>query len=691
MFHGQRRWSVAAVAGALLAVLLSTVISPMSPATRADAAVAVNFDPGYIISDDLFYTASAMSESEIQNFLDTKIGTCLNTLCLNVLKIDTSTTTLGFGTCSTYVGAAAESAARMIYKVQQACAISAKVLLVTLQKEQGLVTSKAPSEGTLRKALGQGCPDTAQCDSAYYGFFMQVFSAARQLAWFGNPAGSHTSIKVGQANSVRFHPNAACGSSSVVIQNRATAALYYYTPYQPNAAAMANLGGPGDTCSAYGNRNFWVYYSNWFGAPNGGSSPIGGINLLAADSGEIRVQGWTIDPDTAVPVAVHVYVDGRGAALTTADINRPDVGAAYPGYGNAHGIDVLVAASTGAHRVCAYAINVSGGSGNTELGCAYITIVNRSPFGGMNAFSTNYSGEITVQGWTIDPETSASLDVHVYVDGVGAATTRADVNRPDVGRNQPGFGDRHGIDVSFAASAGVHNVCAYAINKDRGQNTLLGCQTVAVQDMSPFGGMNVTTADRSITVEGWTIDPESSESLVVYVYVDGIQIGAPAADVRRPDVERAYPAFGPNHGLSYTAAVDAGVHEVCAYALNVGRGENTRLGCQTVTVKDFSPFGGITVTPSAGLATITGWTIDPDTAEPILVHVYMDGVGVAITTANVNRPDVGRAYPTSGNNHGIQVAIAAAPGNHTVCAYGINVGLGANKLLGCAATTVPAS
>ena len=691
MFHSSRRWSLGGIAGIILTVLVATLLAPMTPAPRAEAAIAANFDPGYIISDDLFYGTNAMSEAEIQNFLDEKIGTCRNTLCLNVLRIDTVTTTLGFGTCSTYVGAAAESAARMIYKVQQACAISAKVLLVTLQKEQGLVTSKAPTESILRKALGQGCPDTAQCDSAYYGFFMQVFSAARQFAWYGNPASSHTSIKVGQTNAVRFHPSAACGSSSVTIQNRATASLYYYTPYQPNAAALANLGGTGDACSSYGNRNFWVYYSDWFGSPNGGKSPIGGMNLVAADSGEIRVQGWTIDPDTAAPVAVHVYVDGVGAAITTANINRPDVGAAYPGYGNNHGIDVLVAASTGTHRVCVYAINVAGGSGNTELGCDSITIVNRSPFGGMNAFSPNYSGEVTVQGWTIDPDTSESLDVHVYVDGIGTTRTVADVNRPDVGRAHPGFGDRHGINVTFAASAGARNVCAYAINKDRGGNSLLGCQIVNVQSMSPFGGMNVTTGDRALTVQGWTIDPDTSDPLAVHVYVDGVQVGSPAANVPRPDVQRAYPAFGPNHGLNFTTAVEPGVREVCAYALNVGRGDNSRLGCQTVTVKDHSPFGGINVTPSAGLATVTGWTIDPDTSAPISVHIYMDGVGVAIASANVNRPDIGRAFPASGPNHGINVALSATPGTHTICAYGINVGLGANKLLGCESTTVPAS
>ena len=253
-------------ASALILVVATLIGSILfSEPDRADAFSGADFDPGYIISDAQFYATDVMSQGQIQAFLEAQIGSCSNSLCLNVLKVDTPTTTLEFGTCATYSGEAGEPAARIIYKVQQACAISAKVILATLQKEQGLVTSKAPTSGVLRKAMGQGCPDTAQCDSAFYGFFIQVLSGARQLAWYGNPQGSHTSIKVGQLNSVRYSPTASCGSSNVQIRNRATASLYYYTPYQPNAAAMANLRGSGDACSSYGNRNFWVNYTTWFG------------------------------------------------------------------------------------------------------------------------------------------------------------------------------------------------------------------------------------------------------------------------------------------------------------------------------------------------------------------------------------------------------------------------------------------
>jgi hypothetical protein len=57
-----------------------------------------------------------------------------------------------------------------------------------------------------------------------------------------------------------------CGSSIVNIQNRATQALYNYTPYQPNAAALAAGWGQAPPCGSYGNRNFYLYFTSWFGS-----------------------------------------------------------------------------------------------------------------------------------------------------------------------------------------------------------------------------------------------------------------------------------------------------------------------------------------------------------------------------------------------------------------------------------------
>lgn len=275
MMRVSLRRRLVAMAVAVIASTAALVGVPaLTTSTPARAFTGSDFNPGYIVSDYQFYSRDAMTEAEIQAFLDAKIGGCTNGLCLNVLKVDTSNRPAD-NMCSVgYTGAPAEPVSRIIYKVQYSCGISAKALLVTLQKEQGLVTKKAPTDGALRAAMGYGCPDTAACDSTYYGIFNQLYQAARQLKRYGLGAPDNISFRyfpVGGVSSVRLSPNAACGSTSVYIQNKATAALYYYTPYQPNAAALANLGGTGDGCSSYGNRNFWWYFYNWFGNPLAGA------------------------------------------------------------------------------------------------------------------------------------------------------------------------------------------------------------------------------------------------------------------------------------------------------------------------------------------------------------------------------------------------------------------------------------
>src|SRR5690606_31566027 len=143
--------------------------------------------------------------------------------------------------CGAYAGADDESAARIIFKVARACGINPRVILVTLQKEQGLVTSTKPSATAYRAAMGHGCPDTAACDSRYYGFFNQVYGAAWQFKRYANPPGTSqhfTWYAPGKTWNILYHPNRDCGTKAVYIENQATANLYYYTPYQPNAAAL---------------------------------------------------------------------------------------------------------------------------------------------------------------------------------------------------------------------------------------------------------------------------------------------------------------------------------------------------------------------------------------------------------------------------------------------------------------------
>jgi LysM repeat protein len=235
--------------------------------TRFMLPLGSSFDPGNLISDAEFFRSASMTVEEIQAFLEQRNPDCRGGFVC--MKDFTETTFSRDQTvlCNAYEGAENETAAQILHKVSAACGVSVEALLVLIQKEQSLVTLSAPSAIRFERATGYACPDTAPCDSQFFGFYNQVYNAAKQFKRYSNPPGTSrffTWFPVGQSTQVRLHPNAACGTRTVTMKNQATAGLHYYTPYTPNDIALVNLASVGDSCSAYGNRNFWRVYNYWF-------------------------------------------------------------------------------------------------------------------------------------------------------------------------------------------------------------------------------------------------------------------------------------------------------------------------------------------------------------------------------------------------------------------------------------------
>ena len=332
------RWALRPVRAAAAAVAASVIALSMLtfvPQPAAQAADASRFDPGYLISDYAFFNGAAMSEAEIQAFLESKGNPCTNSNCLDIYR-QATTTREATPRCKAYQGEASESAARILYKVQTACGISAKALLVTLQKEQGLVTAAAPSDRMIRVAMGYGCPDTAPCDALYYGFFNQVYTAAAQFQRYRM---SPTSFRhrVGTMDvathprsftpDARFTPS-QCPFIRVDIENAATAGLYNYTPYTPNASAMSNLYGTGDSCASYGNRNFWRYYTDWFGSPTTlvpagvRTTTVAGLDRYVT-SATIATSAYPSGASTVYVAAGTAFPDGLSAAPAAAVQSAP--------------------------------------------------------------------------------------------------------------------------------------------------------------------------------------------------------------------------------------------------------------------------------------------------------------------------------------------------------------------------------
>ena len=265
----RRVWLVAL--GVFVAVFLFTfLVAKFKNNEEVEAANLGAFDAGYIMSDYQMSNYNSMSESEIWNFLKQK-GNCNDTRTYLASQYSSYSYHIKdghfvcladerFGDGET-IGSG-DTAAHIIWQAAQDYRINPQVLIVLLQKEQGLITDSWPNNRQYRSATGYGCPDTAACSSKYYGFRNQIRNAAALFrtvldgGWTNYPLGN---------NYIQYNPNSGCGGSIVNVRSLATSALYRYTPYQPNAAALSAGYGTGDGCSAYGNRNFYSYFEDWFG------------------------------------------------------------------------------------------------------------------------------------------------------------------------------------------------------------------------------------------------------------------------------------------------------------------------------------------------------------------------------------------------------------------------------------------
>lgn len=188
------------------------------------------FNPNYIMSDRDLEDKTSLSAVRIQQFLETQ-GSGLATL-----------------TTDAY-GGTRKKAADIIYDAGVYWGISPKYLLVRLQVEQSLISTKSPSERQLKWATGYAvCDSCSTSDPAiqkYAGFFNQVNWAARRLRESYLP----DLLSRGYTLS-GWGPGITKTSGdgyAVTPLNNATAAMYTYTPHVYNA-----------------NFNVWTLWNRWF-------------------------------------------------------------------------------------------------------------------------------------------------------------------------------------------------------------------------------------------------------------------------------------------------------------------------------------------------------------------------------------------------------------------------------------------
>lgn len=309
--------------GLIYSLLLAFFIF-ISAFSQVHAASLTNWNAGRIIDDGIFTYYNSMSVSMIQAFLNSKVPVC-----------DTSgaqPSEYGGGTRaqwgqanygqSTFICLKdyienGKTSAQIIYNISQQYKINPQVLIVLLQKEQGLVTDTWPLGVQYRTAAGYGCPDTAACDSQYYGLTNQLDWAAKMYrAIINNSSTWYTPYKLGNGF-VKYSPDSSCGGSTVDIQNRATQALYNYTPYQPNKAAL-DAGYGNAACGSYGNRNFYLYFTDWFGSTQSYNTNISlsrELSLTSTSGNGMVYQGDTVTATFRVSNTASYDTDAGGLGV----------------------------------------------------------------------------------------------------------------------------------------------------------------------------------------------------------------------------------------------------------------------------------------------------------------------------------------------------------------------------------------
>src|SRR3989338_424591 len=202
----------------LYTALLTLVFSP------AVVAAQVAFNPHFILSDQEMQDYQSLTRRDIQTFLSNKGS------YLSQYEASDASGTL-------------KSAADIIYEAAQAYQVNPKFILVTLQKEQSLITDDPPTQKQLDWATGyavcDSCSMTSPAVAKYKGFGKQVDNAAGIIRWYYNNK---------EVTTRKFRKDTAVSvdNQQVIPQSWATAFLYTYTPH------------------LHGNMNFARIWQTWF-------------------------------------------------------------------------------------------------------------------------------------------------------------------------------------------------------------------------------------------------------------------------------------------------------------------------------------------------------------------------------------------------------------------------------------------
>lgn len=245
----------------------------------AQSSVDPGFNPGKLIEDKIFADTQTFGGAQgVQKFLEAKNSVLANTSVDFLAKLKEPVSTILKQGLSDPEPSfpRLRTAAELIWDASVQSGLNPQVILVTLNKEQSLITGQFNSDSDLQRALdhsmGFACPDSGGCGDLFPGFYYQLFGnydsqgnrylgAAKSLMKSFSAEGGRGPSQnggVSKVGDIITLDNTMGGFDGIMPQqsfqilNNATAALYRYTPHVFN-----------------GNYNFWRFFTAWFRYPNG--------------------------------------------------------------------------------------------------------------------------------------------------------------------------------------------------------------------------------------------------------------------------------------------------------------------------------------------------------------------------------------------------------------------------------------
>jgi len=235
---------------ATLAILFTLLI----PFENSQAqTIDPKFNPNLILSDEELMDVDSLSLQQIQTFLQNKNSYLANYSTVNAhgtvktaAEIIYDASRNNFDCAGVELSASPTEAEKQL-KCRKITTVSPKFLLVLLQKEASLIENPSPAQARLDWATGYGCPDNWTCNPYYKGFGKQVNSASLQFLAYVNEQYRYT-YKAGQTYTFT-NPYGTISNEEMTVTpaNKATAALYNYTPHVFN-----------------GNYNVYKLYERYF-------------------------------------------------------------------------------------------------------------------------------------------------------------------------------------------------------------------------------------------------------------------------------------------------------------------------------------------------------------------------------------------------------------------------------------------